>query len=65
MTMPENTIAQNLVIFYPCEAPQLKTHSGTVIATQSNPEPAPPSTTSLIDDPTAIVQESVIGAQHY
>lgn len=63
--MPENTIAQNLVIFYPCEATVLKTHDGTTISAQSSPEAAPPSTTSLIDNPTAIVAETVIGPQSY
>lgn len=63
--MPDNTIAQNLPIFYSCAATTLKTPAGVTIATQSNPAVAPPSTTSLADNPTQILQETVVGAPHY
>lgn len=61
----DNTIAQNLVIQYPCQAPVLKTPANATIATQSDPAVAPPSTTSLVDSPNTILQEALIGAQTY
>ena len=63
--MPENTIAQNLPIFYSCGPTLLKTPAGVTVATQSNPAVAPPSTTSLQDTPNLMLQEVVVGAQHY
>ena len=63
--MPDNTIAQNLPIFYSCGPTLLKTSAGVTVATQSNPAVAPPSTTSLQDNPNAVIQEVVVGAPHY
>lgn len=63
--MPDNTIAQNLVIFSPAGPYLLKTPAGVTIQTESSPLPAPPTTTSLIDNPGQIIVQEVVGAQHY
>lgn len=63
--MPDNTIAQNLPIFYSCGPTLLKTPAGVTVRTQSNPAVAAPSTTSLQDQPNNVIQEVVIGAQSY
>lgn len=63
--MPENTIAQNLVIFSTAGSYALKTPGGTTVATQSNPAVAAPSTTSLQDNPNNVLVEEVVGPQRY
>lgn len=68
--MPDNTIAQNLIIFSPAGPYTLTTTpvvggAAVAVATQSNPAVAPPSTTSLQDNPNAVIVNEVVGAQHY
>ncbi len=65
--MPENTIAQNLPIFYSCAASTLITDVGGTtqnVDTRSSPPGTPP-TTSNLNAPTDIIIETAIGAQHY
>ena len=68
--MPQNTIAQNLPIFYSAAGYTLTTTAkpgdATVnVPTESSPLPAPPTTTSLQDNPSALIVNEVVGAQHY
>jgi hypothetical protein len=63
--MPENTIAQNLPIFYSAGPYTLTTPAGVTVATQSNPAVAPPSTTSEQDNPNNVIVGEAVGAQHY
>ena len=65
--MPENTIAQNLPIFYTCAASTLITDVGGTtqnVSTQSNP-PGPLPNTSNLNAPTDIIIQTVEGAPHY
>ncbi len=68
--MPENTIAQNLPIFYSA-GPYTLTTTPTIggaavnVPTESNPLPAAPTTTSLQSDPSALIVNEAVGAQHY
>lgn len=65
--MPENTIAQNLPIFYTCAATTLITDVGGTtqnVSTESNPPGTPPNTSNL-NAPTDIIFQTAIGAQHY
>lgn len=65
--MPDNTIAQNLVIFYPCGATSMITDVGGTtqnVSAQSNP-PGPLPNTSNLNAPTDIIFDTSIGAQHY
>ena len=65
--MPENTIAQNLPIFYSCGATTLITDVGGTtqnVSTESNP-PGPLPNTSNLNMPTDIILETAVGAQHY
>lgn len=63
--MPENTIAQNLPIFYSAGSYALKTPAGVTVATQSSPAVAAPSTTSLQDNPNTVIVSEAVGAQRY
>ncbi len=68
--MPENTIAQNLPIFYsagPYTLTTTTTPGGAAanVQTESSPLPAPPTTTSLQDNPNALIVNEAVGAQSY
>lgn len=65
--MPENTIAQNLPIFYTCAATTMVTDVGGTtqnVSAQSNP-PGPLPNTSNLNAGTDIIFETAVGAQHY
>ncbi len=70
--MPDNTIAQNLVIFSAAGPYTLTTNLDptgpgptVAVSTESNPLPAPPTTTSLQNTPASLIVNEVVGAQHY
>lgn len=68
--MPENTIAQNLVIFTPAGPYTLTTTptpggAAVAVPTESSPLPAPPTTTSLQDNPSSLIVNEAVGAQSY
>ena len=68
--MPQNTIAQNLPIFYSAAGYTLTTATtvggaAVNVPTESSPLPAPPTTTSLVSNPSALIVNEVVGAQHY
>lgn len=68
--MPENTIAQNLPIFYSAGPYTLTTATvvggpAVNVPTESSPLPAAPTTTSLQSDPNALIVNEAVSAQHY
>jgi hypothetical protein len=66
--MPENTIAQNLPIFYTCGPQSMITDvNGTTqnVSTKVAPTLGASPNTSQLNAPTDIIVEETIGAQHY
>lgn len=73
----ENTIAQNLVISYPCGAPSMetvifdsnggrpKTYNTYPVSTEVAPTLGNPPNTSQLNAPDSIILEQTIGAQSY
>ncbi len=73
----ENTIAQNLVISYPCGPQQLetvifdslggrpKTYNTYSVSTEVSPVIGPAPNTSQLNAPDSIILEQTIGAQSY
>jgi hypothetical protein len=66
--MPDNTIAQNLPIFYSCGPQSMITDLGGTtqnVSTEVSPVIGTPPNTSQLNAPTDIIFEAAIGAQSY